>query len=78
MPEIFCLSFLLLKNYLVVQCILFFDAIIILRFVLIICMKSPQNFQDDFWYSFINIQIAIFRFLKKVVCLNLLLDVRVF
>ena len=68
LPELFCLCFSLVKHTLIVQCILFYDSIIIVRFVLIFCLKAPQNFKDDFWYCFINIYIVIFRLLAKVMC----------
>ena len=60
-PEFFCFYLLFLNQTLVLECILFFDAIIIVRFVLIFCLKSPQNFYDDFWYCFINIVTVISR-----------------
>ena len=62
-PELFCFCHLLLKNILALQGMLFYDSIIIVRFILIFCLKSPINFQDDFWYCFINISIANFRLL---------------
>ena len=63
LPELFCFGLSLLKHALIVQCILFYDSIIIVRFVLIFCLKAPQNFKDDFWYCYINFGIIIFRLL---------------
>ena len=40
--------------------LLFFDAIIIVRYMYIFVLKNPAAFHDDFWYSFINIWIKSF------------------
>ena len=68
LPDIFCFCLLLVKLTLLMQTILFYDSIIIVKFILIFCLKSPQNFRDDFWYCFINLVITIFRLIKKVMC----------
>ena len=60
-PDFFCFYLLFLNQTLVTECILLFDGIIIVRFVLIFYLKNPQNFHDDFWYCFINIVTVISR-----------------
>ena len=61
LPDIICLYLIFLSPTVLVQCILFYDAIIIVRFLLIFCLKNPQNFYDDFWCCFINIVTVISR-----------------
>ena len=60
-PEFFCFYQVFLNQTLLLQCIWFYDAIAIVRFVLIFYRKNPQNFHDDFWYCFINIVTVISR-----------------
>ena len=61
LPEFFCFYLVFLNQTVLVQCILFYDAIIIVRFVLIFYLKNPQNFHDDFWYCYINIVTVMSR-----------------
>ncbi len=60
-PELFCDVHLILKNGTIVQIILFLDAIIVERYIMIFWLKNPINFQDDFWSIFINIWIVTVR-----------------
>ena len=60
-PEMFCFVHLILRNVIVSQILLFFDAIIIVRYILIFWLKNPLSFHDDFWYIFINLWVVIFR-----------------
>jgi hypothetical protein len=60
-PEVFCFVHLILRNIIVSQILLFFDAIIVVRYVLIFWLKNPLSFHDDFWYRFVNIWVVIYR-----------------
>ena len=72
LPEWYCFFKLMLQNALVLQYILFYNSIIVIRYIFIFCLKNPENFQDDFWYRFINIWIVAFRFtFSKVMCYEL-------
>jgi hypothetical protein len=69
LPEWYCFGKLILQNALVLQYVLFYISIIVIRYCLIFCLKNPENFQDDFWYCFLNIWIVTFRLqFQKVVC----------
>ena len=61
LPDLYCLFNLVLRNALMIQAILFFDAIIIVRYIFIFWMKDPANFAEDFWYCFVNIWVVTCR-----------------
>ena len=60
-PEKVCYLHLFLKNCIQFQIILFLDAIIIERYIMIFLLQNPINFQDDFWSIFVNIWVVIVR-----------------
>ena len=62
LPDLYCMFNLVLRNALMIQAILFFDIIIIVRYIFIFWMKDPVNFSDDFWFCFVNLWVLIFRF----------------
>ena len=61
LPDLYCLFNLVLRNALMIQAILFFDAIIIVRYIFIFWMKDPANFAEDFWYCFVNLWVVTCR-----------------
>jgi hypothetical protein len=61
LPDFHCLLNLVLRNAFMIQAILFFDAIILVRYIFIFWLTNPQSFCDDFWYRFINIWVVSFR-----------------
>ena len=56
----FCFLSLILKNGLVLQFILFYDSIVVVRYFLIFWMRNPENFKDDFWARFLNLWTTFF------------------
>jgi len=67
----FCFVHLLLKNTLITQVIIFFDAVNIVRYLLIFWLKDPFQFQDDFWYLFANIWVITFSVTSQFIYLYL-------
>ena len=67
MPLYFCRFNMYLKAVIMMQNILFFDAMIISKYVLIFHVKNPAAFQDDFWSRFATIWIVIFSFVTQLV-----------
>ena len=63
----FCFLHLVIRNMLILQAILFFDAINIMRYILKYWLKNPFYFQDEFWYTFINIWIVSFSFISQFI-----------
>jgi hypothetical protein len=60
MPDVFCLIQAILRSSFLSDFLLYFDAIIIIRYLYIFVLKNPAAFQDDFWYHFINFWIKSF------------------
>jgi hypothetical protein len=60
-PEAFCFVHLILRNIIVSQILLFFDVIIVVRYILIFWLKNPLSFHDDFWFRFVNIWVVLYR-----------------
>jgi hypothetical protein len=58
--EVFCLMQAILRSSLISDFLLYYDAIIIIRYLYIFILKNPAAFQDEFWYRFINIWIKSF------------------
>jgi hypothetical protein len=67
----FCFVHLLLKNALVMQATLLFDAAIIVRYLFIFWLKDPFHFQDDFWYLYVNLWILSFSLATQFIYLFL-------
>jgi hypothetical protein len=53
------------------QILLFFDAANIVRYLFIFRLKDPFNFQDDFWYLFVNLWVVSFSLATQFVYLYL-------
>ena len=66
-----CFAHLLLKNALIVQAFLFFNASNVVRYLFIFRLKDPFNFQDDFWYLFANLWVVTFSLSSQFVYLYL-------
>ncbi len=60
-PEFYCLFYLLCRNAIALQMVLFLDAIVIFKYISIFWLINPLNFNDDFWSLFVNIWVAAFR-----------------
>lgn len=53
-----CMVLVIAKNVAKTQVVLFFDAIVIVRFVFIFFLKNPGRVNDDFWSAFANVWIS--------------------
>ena len=61
-PDLYCQFYIVCKNAIVVQAILFLDAIVIFKYISIFWLKNPLSLKDDFWCLFINIWVVLIRF----------------
>ena len=57
-PKSLCMVLVIAKNVAKTQVVLFFDAIVIVRFIFIFCLKNPGRVNDDFWSVFANCWIS--------------------
>ena len=57
----FCFIHLVLRNALMSQILMFFNAIIMVRYIFIFWLRNPLNFNDDFWCFFINLWVILSR-----------------
>ena len=62
-PDMYCSFYIVCRNAFAVQLFLFFDAIIIFKYMSIFWLKNPLNFKDDFWSLFVNSWVVLFRLL---------------
>lgn len=60
-PEQFCFIYLILRNAIIMQIVLFLDIIAIARYIFIFWMKNPLSFQDDFWSFYMNCWVTSLR-----------------
>jgi hypothetical protein len=70
-PDFVCLLHLVLKNAILIQIVLFYDALVLVRYLSIFCLKSPLTFQNEFWFLIVNIWVVTFSILSQVVFLLL-------
>ena len=64
LPEHLCFAFLYWKMILVTHFVLFLDAIIIVRYLLIFWIRNPENFQDNFGVVHTISWISVYRFVS--------------
>jgi hypothetical protein len=67
LPTFICAVHYLIKNIILIQVMLFYDTITILRYLFIFWLKNPSNFWDDFWTTYLNIWITTFAVISQVV-----------
>ena len=60
LPQWVCLVQAIVKSTTSSDFLLFYDAIIVVRFVYIFVLKNPAAFADDFWCFFINVAVKSF------------------
>ena len=63
LPDWFCKINYILRNMLVLLCLIYTDLILIIKYAFIFWMKNPANFQDDFWSFVINVWVVTFRYM---------------
>ena len=67
LPEHLCLFARILKSSIFIEILLFFDLMILSRYLYIFWLKNPAGFQDDFWSAFLNILVKVFSFIFMAV-----------
>ena len=67
LPTLICFLHLILKNAILIQIVLFYDAIVIVRYISIFVLKNPLSFENDFWFCFVNISVVTFSLLSQTV-----------
>jgi hypothetical protein len=50
-----------------IQNIMFLDAMVISKSLLIFYLKNPFSFKDDFWARFVTIWIVAFSFVSQII-----------
>ena len=67
LPPELCKLTLYMKNTIAIQLMLFFDVMLLTKYLAVFWLKNPFGFQDDFWSLFINIWIPSFSHLLQFV-----------
>lgn len=57
LPHPICMAQAIFRSSITSDFLLYYDAIIIVRFIYIFILKNPAAFQDEFWIRFLNIGI---------------------
>jgi hypothetical protein len=60
LPQMVCFLAVIARNTIQTQVVLFFNAILVTRYVFIFWIKNPGSVDDDFWCRFISIWIVCF------------------
>jgi len=60
-----CVGQGVVKNSVLIQNLLFCNAIAIIRYLLFFWIKNTSEFQDEFWSKFINIWVVSFSFISQ-------------
>lgn len=66
-PDFVCLIHLVLKNAILIQIVLYYDALVLVRYLSIFWLKSPLTFQNEFWFVIVNIWVVSFSLLSQAV-----------
>ena len=70
-PASICRIHFVLKNAALLQVVLFYDAMVVVRYLLIFVMKNPFGFQNEFWSFFVNVSVVTFSCISPTVHLLL-------
>jgi hypothetical protein len=71
LPRQMCFITVIVKNAIKTQIVLFYDAILVTRYVFIFWIKNPGGVDDDFWCRFLSIWIVGFSTLLNYVIYSL-------
>jgi hypothetical protein len=71
LPSQMCFITVIAKNAIKTQIVLFYDAILVTRYVFIFWIKNPGGVDDDFWCRFLSIWIVSFSTLLNYVIYSL-------
>ena len=66
-----CFFFQLFRNIIALNTLLFLNALIVTKYVLIFCLKNPAAVRDDFWHLFIGLTTVILSTVNKFSSLSL-------
>ena len=66
-PEHVCLGFLVLRKAVIMQMLLFYDFIILARYVFIFWLKNPLAVKEEFWWIFLNAWVIGASFITQFV-----------
>jgi hypothetical protein len=64
-PVSVCGLHLLLRNAILVQVVLFYDALVAVRYLSIFVMADPLSFDNDFWTAFANAFVVVFSLITQ-------------
>ena len=67
LPLWMCYLHIIVSNTITIQLMLFCDAITLLRYLFIFCLKNPSGFCDDFWTSYLNKWIFMFGLVSQII-----------
>lgn len=70
-PATICKIHFVLKSAALLQVVLFYDAMVLVRYLLIFVLKNPFGFQNEFWTYFVNVSVVAFSILSPIVFLLL-------
>jgi hypothetical protein len=65
LPRNICLTLRIVKSAMFLQIFIYFDLIVISRYVYIFILKNPAGFNDEFWAFFLNICVIVLCLLGK-------------
>ena len=67
LPSKLCITSSYLKNTFAIQLMLFFDAVLLTKYITVFRLKNPFGLRDEFWSLFLNIWIPSFSHLLQFV-----------
>jgi len=70
-PVLLCRVQFVAKNATLIQIVLFYDAMVVVRYLSIFVLKNPLEFQNEFWTFFVNVAVVFFSLASQTVYLLL-------
>ena len=67
MPPWLCFINIFMKNVLTIQGVLFFNGIVIFKYICIFILKNPVGMQDEFWSTFVWRWVLAFSYISQSV-----------
>ena len=64
--ESLCFLFTVFRNMMKTNVLLFLDAIVLSRYIIIFWLKNPASVQDDFWSIFVAAEVVVFSFVLNI------------
>ena len=66
LPQTYCFFQAVIRSAIAAEFLLYLDAIVVIRFIYIFCLKNPAILKDEFWLCFINWWIKCFSFIFQL------------